>query len=54
MNIKQLRTELKLTQTDLAVACGVSLSTIRMWEKKVTTPNEENLLKLKKALRIEV
>lgn len=54
MNIMKLRKELKMTQVELAKACGVSLTTIQLWEKEVTTPNEENLIKLKKVLKVEV
>ena len=50
MNIKELRRENKLTQTDLAVKVGVSLTTVRMWEKGVTKPAEENMKKLLKVL----
>jgi len=50
MNIKQERKNAKLTQTDLAVKVGVSLTTIRMWEKNVTKPTPENMEKLLKVL----
>ena len=52
MNIKQLRSSLGMTQIDVAVKCGVSLSSLRMWEKGVTKPNEENLIKLKEVLKV--
>ena len=52
MNIKKLRKKLNLSQSDLAVKCGVSLTTIQTWERGVSTPSEENLKKLKKALRV--
>jgi transcriptional regulator with XRE-family HTH domain len=51
-NLKELRKAAKLTQMDLAVKVGVSLMTIQLWERQVTTPKEENLNKLKEALNI--
>ena len=52
MEIKKLRIKLKLTQADLAKLCGVSLNTMRNWESEVTTPNEENMIKLKEVLKV--
>lgn len=52
MDIKKIRTHLGYTQTDLAIKVGVSLSSLRMWEKGVTKPNEENLKKLKEVLKV--
>lgn len=52
MNIRKLRIELKLTQIDLAKKCGVSLTTLRNWESGVTTPSEDNMKKLNKALKV--
>jgi transcriptional regulator with XRE-family HTH domain len=51
-NLKELRKAAKLTQVELAVKVGVSLMTIQLWERQVTTPKDENLNKLKKALNI--
>ena len=51
-NLKELRKAAKLTQMDLAVKVGVSLMTIQLWERKVTTPKKENLNKLKEVLNI--
>lgn len=51
-NLKELRKAAKLTQMDLAVKVGVSLMTIQLWERQVTTPKDENLKKLKEALNI--
>ena len=53
MDIRKLRKELGLTQSDLAIKCGVSLTTIQLWERGVSTPSEENLEKLKKALQVK-
>lgn len=51
-NLKELRKAAKLTQVELAVKVGVSLMTIQLWERQVTTPKDENLKKLKEALKI--
>ena len=53
MNIRQLRKSLKLTQSELAVKCGVSLTTIQLWERGVSQPKEENLIKLRQALKVD-
>lgn len=53
MDIKKLRKKLGLTQTQLAIECEVSLTTIQLWERGVTQPKEENLKRLKKALQVE-
>jgi transcriptional regulator with XRE-family HTH domain len=53
MNIKELRKELGLTQTELAIKCEVSLTTIQLWERGVTKPSVENELKLKQALKLD-
>lgn len=53
MEIKKRRKELKLSQSALAVLVGVSLTTIQLWERGVTTPSDENLTKLKQALQIK-
>lgn len=51
-NLRELRRAANLTQMDLAVKVGVSLMTIQLWERKVTTPKKENLNKLKEVLNI--
>lgn len=50
MDIKKLRKEKNLSQTSLAVAVGVSLVSVQLWERGVATPNDENMKKLKKVL----
>lgn len=50
--IKAKRKALGLTQVKLAVAVGVSLFSIRLWESGGGCPNPENLVKLKKALGV--
>ena len=52
-NLLKKRTELGLTQIDVAIAVGVSLASYRMWEKGVTKPTEENLAKLKNVLNMK-
>lgn len=52
MNIKKRRTELGITQARLGIECNVSLNTIRNWEQGVTQPNEDNMKKLKEALKV--
>ena len=52
LDIKKLRTEKNLTQIKLAKAVGVSITTIRLWEEGVTTPNGENYIKLCAALGV--
>ena len=49
-NIKELRKEKKLTQTDCALFCGVSLTAFILWEKGVNKPTPENQKKLEKLL----
>lgn len=51
-NLRELRKAANLTQMDLAVKVGVSLMTIQLWERQVTTPKEENLNKLKEIFDI--
>lgn len=51
-NLRELRKAANLTQMDLAVKVGVSLMTIQLWERQVTTPKEENLNKLKELFNI--
>ena len=51
--MKEKRLKLKLTQADVALAVGVSLTTYQLWEKGVTTPTPDNLAKLSKVLRLK-
>ena len=53
MNIKKSRNDLGMTQTEVAVKVGVSLTSFQLWERNVSKPNETNLKKLKKVLEIE-
>lgn len=51
-NLKELREAAGLTQMQLAAKCGVSLSTVRLWEGNAGKPSDENYQKLLKALEI--
>lgn len=46
MDLKKLREAKGLTQADVAIYCGVSLTTYRMWEIGVTKPKPKNEQKL--------
>ena len=52
MNFEQMRKDAKLTQVELARIVGVSVNTIQAWERKVSTPSNENYQKLLKALEV--
>jgi len=45
-DFKDKRLELGLTQSQLAVMVGVSLTTIQLWERGTSKPTEENQKKL--------
>ena len=49
-DLKSIRKNKGISQMTLAQRVGVSLLTIQLWEKGVTKPNEENQIKLEKAL----
>jgi len=53
VDLLELRKENGLTQVDVAKAIGVSLTSYQLWEKGVTTPNEDNLKKLRSFFVIE-
>ena len=44
------RKELELTKIDLAQKVEVTPKTVDLWERGITTPNEENQKKLKEVL----
>ena len=48
--LKQLRKEKGMTQTEVAVAVGVSLTSYQLWERGAMKPNPENKKKLDKVL----
>lgn len=53
MNIKELRLAKGLTQMQLAIAVGVSIPSIQFWENGASTPNDENMAKLKEVLGVK-
>ena len=53
-NIKKYRVKKGLTQLDLAAECGVEESAIGRLENGNTNPTVKTLLKLSKALEIEI
>lgn len=53
MNLLELRKKMKMTQIDVAVKIGVSLTAYQLWEKGANNPNEENLKKLKELFKIK-
>lgn len=50
MNWKELRKKKKMTQGQVAIEVGVSLSTYQWWERGHMNPSQENLKKLKEVL----
>lgn len=51
--IKERRLELNLTQVQLAMLTGIKKNTISNYENNISSPNEENILKLMKALKCD-
>lgn len=51
--IRQRRLELNLTQVQLAMLTGIKKNTISNYENNISSPNEENILKLMKALKCD-
>jgi transcriptional regulator with XRE-family HTH domain len=52
--IKQRRHDLKLTQQDIAEACGVDRSTVANWETGSTYPDARRLKDLARKLGVTV
>ena len=52
-NLKQIRLDQGKTQVEVAREVGVTLNAYIKWEQGVASPNEKNLVKLKKVLNIE-
>lgn len=50
--LKELRTERRVTQDQLASESGISLSNIKKWESGVIWPSADNLLKLGKFFKV--
>ena len=53
MNLLKSRKELGLTQTECAIRCQVSLMTWQNWERGVTTPSPDNMVKIKILFGVE-
>lgn len=52
-DLKSARLEKGLTQTDVAIKVGVSLTTYRLWEVGVAKPKPIHEEKLKEVLKIK-
>jgi len=50
-NLKQIRQRLGISQIELAKRVGVSLMSIQLWEREVSTPSEKNQEMLDDVLR---
>lgn len=51
--IRQMRTEMEVTQTIVAKACGVSLTAYQRWEAGLSLPKNEHMEKLCDCLDID-
>jgi len=51
-NLKESRKNKGMTQSEVAVAVGVSLTSYQLWERGVSKPNPENEVKLKTVLEL--
>ncbi len=51
--IRERRKELGMTQVQVAVKVGVSLTAYQLWEHGVLHPNDQNAKKLKEVLQID-
>ena len=51
-NLREIRKEKGYTQVDMARQVGVSITAYQLWENNVSTPNAENMKKLKKVLGV--
>ncbi len=51
--IRERRLELSLTQVQLAMLTGIKKNTISNYENNISSPNEENILKLMEALKCD-
>lgn len=51
--IRERRLELNLTQAQLAMLTDIKKNTISNYENNISSPNEENILKLMKALKCD-
>lgn len=53
-NLKQLRTNNKMTQKNLADVLGVSLSSVAMWEAGKRSPDNEMLIKIAELFNVSI
>jgi transcriptional regulator with XRE-family HTH domain len=51
--LKEIRLKKGMTQIDVAVKVGVSMTSYINWEKRANNPSEENLQKLKEVLGVK-
>lgn len=54
MNIKKLRQEYKITQSEFAKHLGVAQNTVSMWENNNRTPRADKLPEIAKVLKCEI
>ena len=54
LRIKELRSQLEMTQADLAVEMGVGQNTISHWETELILPRTRDLPHLAQALRCSI
>jgi transcriptional regulator with XRE-family HTH domain len=52
--IRAARESREMTQLEVAIAAGVSINSIRLWETGGVRPNSENERKLREALSLEM
>lgn len=50
-DLKSFRKKYRIAQVEMAKFCDVSLPTYILWERGVSTPNDENKLKLERAIK---
>lgn len=54
ISVPAARKEAGLTQSDLALSCGVSVSTIANWEKGVTEPTISQAKKIAEVVGVDL
>ena len=52
MDLRKLRDEHKMTQSEVARKVGVSLMSYQLWERGVMNPSEQNKEKLEKLFKV--
>lgn len=53
-SIRELREAADFSQLQLAIALGVSLSTVYKWERGINEPNASNLRKMAKLFNVNM